>query len=204
MDSAAALCPGSRRYFDIAILSRVSKPVLMPLVLLNALLALSDTTAPKWLGVLLTFALAFHCAGDVFLMIEGFPFFVTGLTCFLIGHLFYISIFFKKGLFKGDNLLWSILTGIAVIVIPLVLINVLEFKGPIKYAVFVYGIVLLFVSFSGLWGVFNKKSGASNPACWLLRRTGIHFQRHSCSLAQPAGEFLSAHRLRYNVHLHTC
>jgi len=162
-------------YFDIPILSRVSKPVLMPLVLLNALLALSDTIAPKWLGVLLTFALAFHCAGDVFLMIEGFPFFVTGLTCFLIGHLFYISIFFKKGLFKGDKLLWSILTGIAVVVIPLVLINVLEFEGPIKYAVFIYGIVLLFVSFSGLWGVFNKKSGAANPVYWLCFLGGLAF-----------------------------
>lgn len=162
-------------YFDIPILSRVSKPVLMPLVLLNALLALSDTAAPKWLGALLTFALVFHCGGDIFLMLDGFPFFVTGLACFLIGHLFYIGIFFKKGMFKGKNLPWSILTGIVVILIPLALINILKFEGPIKYAVFVYGIVLLLVSFSGLWGVFNKKSGAASPVYWLCFFGGLIF-----------------------------
>lgn len=158
------------------LLIRVSKPLLMPLILLNALLALEGTTAPKWLGVLLSLALCFHCAGDVFLMLAGpFPLFAAGLGCFLIGHIFYISIFTKTGLFKNcpPALLFAVFT--LAIFIPVVLVNVLDFEGPIKYAVAVYAMLLLYVAGCGLVGAVNRKSGVSNPVYWLAFIGGIIF-----------------------------
>ena len=63
-------------------MERITKPVLMPLVLLNALLALEGSLAPKWVYTLLSFALCFHCAGDIFLMVGSFQFFAAGLLFF--------------------------------------------------------------------------------------------------------------------------
>ena len=136
---------------DNELLMRISKPLLMPLILLNALLALEGTAAPKWLGVLLSLALCFHCAGDVFLMLAGpFPLFAAGLGCFLIGHVFYIFV-------------------------PTILVNVLDFEGPIKYAVLIYAMLLLYVAGCGLVGALNRKSGVSNPVYWLAFVGGIIF-----------------------------
>lgn len=153
--------------FDISILERVSKPVLMPLVLLNALLALEGSSAPKWLGKLLIFALCLHCAGDILLMLPGFPFFAAGLVCFLAGHVFYITIFCRKGVFRdaGAGLLIAGYT--LAIAIPVVLVNVLAFEGPIKYAVLIYAITLLYVALCGFTGAVNRRSGVSSPVFWL-------------------------------------
>lgn len=162
-------------YLEIDLLQRISKPVLMPLLLLNALLALSQTAAPKWLGAFLMLALCFHCGGDIFLMLSGFPFFVAGLLCFLIGHVFYILIFSRTGLFKNGSNFWNIATIFVATGIPLILVFALGFEGPIKYAVLIYAEVLLFVSLSGLWGVFNKKSGVASPNWWLTFAGGLIF-----------------------------
>jgi len=154
-------------WFDISIMERVSKPVLMPLVLLNALLALEGGPAPRWLGKLLTFALCLHCAGDILLMLPGFPCFAAGLVCFLAGHVFYITIFCRGGVFRnadGGMLIGGYTLAIA---IPVVLVNVLAFEGPIKYAVLVYAITLLYVSLCGFLGAVNKRSGVSRPVFWL-------------------------------------
>ena len=162
-------------WFDISILERVSKPVLMPLVLLNALLALADTPAPKWLGTLLTFALCFHCAGDILLMIPGFPFFAAGLVCFLAGHVFYVAIFSKKGVFRNAGAGLLLAGNILVLAVPVILVGVLKFEGPIKYAVLVYAYTLLYVAFCGLMGAANKRSGVSDPVYRLAFCGGLIF-----------------------------
>lgn len=150
-------------YLGIPLMERVTKPLLMPLVLLNALLALEGTLAPRWLAALLTFALCFHCAGDILLMIPGFPFFVAGLFCFLVGHVFYISIFVRRGVFEGGSTLAKALSVTAALALVLSIVLALRFEGPVKYAVFVYGSLLLFVGVCGLWGVLNRKE----PVYWL-------------------------------------
>ncbi|MCR5244876.1 MAG: lysoplasmalogenase [Bacteroidales bacterium] len=162
-------------HLDIPLMERVAKPLLMPLVLLNALLALEDTLAPKWLATLLTFALCFHCAGDTFLMFGAFPLFVAGLLCFLAGHLFYVAIFAKEGVFEQQRLGWRFLSTFVVSLIPVVLVNLLDFEGPIKYAVVVYAFVLLYVVLCGLVGALNKRSGVSHPAYWLVFAGGLIF-----------------------------
>lgn len=161
---------------DNELLMRISKPLLMPLILLNALLALEGTAAPKWLGVLLSLALCFHCAGDVFLMLAGpFPLFAAGLGCFLIGHVFYISIFTKTGLFKNCPPALLFVVFAVAIFVPTILVNVLDFEGPIKYAVLIYAMLLLYVAGCGLVGALNRKSGVSNPVYWLAFIGGIIF-----------------------------
>ncbi len=156
-------------YFDYEPLMRITKPLLMPLVLLNALLALEGTAAPKWLWTLLTSALCFHCAGDIFLMLAGpFAFFAAGLACFLAGHFFYVSIFAKTGVFRNLSAGWWLLSCTLALTIPLILVNVLDFEGPIKYAVLLYAFALLYVGMCGIVGALNKRSGVSHPAYWLV------------------------------------
>lgn len=162
-------------YAGIGLMGRVTKPVLMPLVLLNALLALEGALAPKWVYTLLSFALCFHCAGDIFLMVGSFLFFAAGLLCFLIGHIFYIGIFRKKGVFRNSRPLWEWLTLALAVVIPFILLTVLKFEGPIKYAVLIYAIALLYLALSGLRGALNKESGVADPVCWLAFFGGLIF-----------------------------
>ena len=162
-------------HLDIPLMERVAKPLLMPLVLLNALLALEGTLAPRWLAILLTFVLCFHCAGDIFLMYGAFPLFMAGLACFLTGHIFYAAIFMKKGVFENIRPGWYIIASIMVILIPVSVVNIIGFEGPIKYAVLVYAIVLLYVTLCGLAGALNKRSGVSEPAYWLVFAGGLIF-----------------------------
>lgn len=147
--------------FDFLPLIMATKPLLLPLLLLNALLVLSHGGAPKWLSVLLSLALCFHCLGDIVLLFEGSTFFALGLAAFLIGHIFYIFLFAKKGIFRGVSPLWIVITAIVSISVPVIVFTLLGLQGPIKYAVFVYAGTLLFITMCGLWGVFNKKSSES-------------------------------------------
>ena len=162
-------------WFEIPVMERVSKPVLMPLVLLNALLALEDSSAPRWLGKLLTFALCFHCAGDIFLMLPGFACFAAGLVCFFTGHVFYITLFSRKGVFRNASPGFLFAGNLLVIAVPIILVNVLDFEGPIKYAVLFYAYALLYVALSGLAGAVNRRSGMARPVFWLAFCGGLIF-----------------------------
>ncbi|MEO6490583.1 MAG: lysoplasmalogenase [Ferruginibacter sp.] len=77
--------------FNLEMLDRVFKPMLMP-ALIAAVLLLTNETKGR-LKVLA--ALFFSFLGDVFLLLEekSTIFFIAGLICFLITHVFYISYF---------------------------------------------------------------------------------------------------------------
>ena len=162
----AVACNLTGNWIDSELMMRISKPLLMPLVLLNALLTLEKTSAPKWLAVLLTFALCFHCGGDVFLMVAGgnFPLFAAGLVCFLIGHIFYITLFARSGVFKGGSKLLLAINILVIMALIFTLVYVLKFQGVLKYAIFVYASLLLSVAMCGFWGVFNAGEKAYWPA----------------------------------------
>ena len=57
------------------------------------------------------------------------------------------------------------------LLIILALVLALHFEGVIKYAVFVYASLLLFVAVCGLWGVFN----ARKSVYWLTFIGGLIF-----------------------------
>ena len=145
-------------YLENSLIIYLSKPLLMPLVLLNALFALEGHNVPKYLKPFLALALLLHCAGDVFLMLpDSFVLFASGLACFLVGHIFYISIFIRKGVFRGVSLFTIILIILATISTIMALVLMFKFEGPIKYPVFIYGSMLLFLSMCGFSGVFNLR-----------------------------------------------
>ena len=62
-----------------------------------------------------------------------------------------------------------------VILLPVLLVNIIGFEGPIKYAVVVYAYVLLYVVLCGLAGYLNRRSGVSHPAYWLVFAGGLIF-----------------------------
>lgn len=147
-------------YLEIPLIIYISKPLLMPLVLLNALFALEGHDVPKYLKPFLAIALLLHCAGDVFLMLpDSFVLFASGLASFLVGHIFYISIFIRKGVFRGVSLFTIILIVLATLSTIMALVLMFKFEGIIKYPVFIYGSMLLFLSMCGFSGVFNLRKG---------------------------------------------
>lgn len=64
----------------------LTKPLLMPILML---LAYQNGVKNKWLYLGLLFSLF----GDAFLMFDGTKFFISGLSSFLIAHIFYILLF---------------------------------------------------------------------------------------------------------------
>ena len=81
-------------YLGDPFLANRSKPLLMPLLALTALLFFPPgrPRTEKWL---LAAALAFGTAGDVLLMYSGQTFFLLGMAMFLLGHLCYLTLFAK-------------------------------------------------------------------------------------------------------------
>ena len=79
-------------YLGDSLLAARSKPLLMPLLAITALLFFPEwrPRAEKWL---LAAALAFGTAGDVLLLYKGQTFFLLGMAMFLLGHLCYLTLF---------------------------------------------------------------------------------------------------------------
>ena len=78
--------------FGLQSLELVAKPSLMLILLVYFWAEAKDKAAQKYLIIL---ALAFSCAGDVFLLFEkqNPRLFIFGLGSFLVAHLFYIAYF---------------------------------------------------------------------------------------------------------------
>lgn len=77
--------------FNFSLLDIIFKALLMPLLMLALYLKTSDNRGRKKIMI----ALLFSFFGDVLLSFEnkGPLFFITGLVCFLVTHIFYISYF---------------------------------------------------------------------------------------------------------------
>ena len=120
-------------YLGDSLLAARSKPLLMPLLAITALLFFPEwrPRAEKWL---LAAALAFGTAGDVLLLYKGQTFFLLGMAMFLLGHLCYLTIFAKTGAAIACSL-------VAAMKVPF----------PMAIAVAIYGFVLLLVPLSGIF-----------------------------------------------------
>lgn len=83
------------RVFDNELVSDVSKPLLLPLLMVFVLAQVGwrgDSSAP-WLII----GLFFSFLGDVALMVDGDLWFALGLAMFLVTHICYLVGFFKLG-----------------------------------------------------------------------------------------------------------
>ena len=148
-------------------LSNTVKPALLPLLSATTLAFLLGRDVPDYrqVGLLVT-AQLLGCAGDVLLIPNGFAFFVAGIAAFLVGHLFYMSLF--GGLsWKGLNVWQWLLSFFAMVAIVLGLVKVIGIEGPVFWPMLMYGFILMLLIFSALAGVLRMPRG-SRRSWWIL------------------------------------
>ncbi len=138
-------------------LERCVKPALMPLLCVTTftwLLGRAGSVARPCLAPLLLCAQLFGFAGDTMLMGSGFAFFAGGIALFLVGHIFYITLFGKQSL-KGLKP-WQWAAGVAVgMACTCLLAFGIGVKGVMLVPMGIYGFVLMMLIFSTLMGVIR-------------------------------------------------
>ena len=148
-------------------LSDAVKPALLPLLCATSMAFLLGRDINDYRPVgLLAAAQLFGCAGDVLLMPSSDILFLIGMGAFLIGHLFYMT------LFGGQS--WKGLTawqwGISIaLMIPAVLgiVKATGIKGELLWPIRIYGFTLMMLIFSALAGVLRMPRG-SRCTWWIL------------------------------------
>ena len=152
------------------------KPALLPLIALTSVVAAGGMQSRTLR--LLVIAQLLGCAGDILLIPSGMIPFATGLVCFLVGHIFYVSIFGKlswKGL-KAKH--WILILAVMALAVAGLLIGI-GVKGVFLVPFAIYGLMLMFLIFSGLAGVIRK---CANPATWWIITVGAVLFAFSDSL----------------------
>ena len=148
-------------------LDDVVKPALLPLLSATTLAYLLGRDIPDYRPVgLLVAAQLFGCTGDVLLMPDGFWLFVGGIAAFLVGHLFYISLFGGQS-WKGLTLWQWALSLVIMVAIVLGLVKAIGIRGAMFWPMTVYGCVLMLLIFSALAGVLRMPRGSS-ATWWIL------------------------------------
>lgn len=137
-------------------LERCIKPALMPLLCVTSFVWLLgnassfDTKA----AFLLLCGQLFGFAGDTALMGHGFAFFAGGIALFLIGHIFYITLFGRKSLkgLKPWNWAVAAASGLGASVCFAILIGA---QGVLIIPMGIYACALMMLIFSTLMGVIR-------------------------------------------------
>lgn len=136
-------------YFRQEMLSYVSKPLLMPLLVVYFLRNTNTFISPlkKWIVL----ALIFSWVGDVLLMFESMSpdFFMSGLVAFLIAHIFYIL--FYESIIRRENLKKNYWWYIPVLIYYVSIIYIVSpHLGEMKLPVRIYGIVISYMLIQAL------------------------------------------------------
>ena len=146
-------------------LELATKPVLLPLIALCSLAWLAEREFDHRGAFLLLAAQLFGCLGDILLTGKGFPFFAGGMGAFLVGHIFYITLFGGKTL-KGLSLKTWIIAGVAILAALALMVWSIGISGVLLGPMAVYGATLMVLVFSTLMGAI--KFGGS----WWLTLVG--------------------------------
>ena len=155
-------------------LDDVVKPALLPLLSATTLAYLLGRDVPDFRPVgLLVAAQLFGCAGDVLLMPDGFWLFVGGIATFLVGHLFYITLFGGQS-WKGLTLWQWALSLVVMLAIVLGLVKAIGVKGELFWPMMVYGYVLMLLIFSAFAGVLRMPRGC-RTTWWILLAGALLF-----------------------------
>ncbi len=85
---------------DVAVLHKICKPAIMPVLLVYYIL--SHKEKKNQLSLSLIMALIFSWCGDIFLMSDGQQFFMLGLLSFFTAHIFYIFTF-RQFRYEADH-----------------------------------------------------------------------------------------------------
>jgi uncharacterized membrane protein YhhN len=160
--TAAALLTGLA--LDMKPLYVAAKPLLMVILLLHFLT--SSQTFPAWRH-LVTMALVFSWAGDVFLISADW--FVAGLASFLVAHVFYIAAYQKTG--AGDGHLQPLVVLLFALYGGFLLWFIYPGLHAMKAPVITYALVLLGM---GVWA-FKRRRGTNATSFWLVATGAVLF-----------------------------
>ena len=143
------------------------KPALLPLLCATSLTYLLGRDGVDFRAAgLLVAAQLFGCAGDILLMPSSDVLFLIGMTAFLVGHLFYITLFGGrswKGLKPGQ---WAI-SAVIMLAIVLGLVKAIGIQGALFWPMTIYGFVLMLLIFSAFAGVIRMPRGR-RATWWIL------------------------------------
>ena len=151
----ACLVNWAGRIWDIPRMSSAVKPALLPLLAMAVLVYAISRRLDKRKLTLLICAELFGCVGDICLISSSFPLFASGIGAFLVGHLFYISIFGRES-WRGMG--WKPWAMGIVVMLGLVfgLVKVLRISGALLAPMAIYGFVLTILMFSTFCGLVRR------------------------------------------------
>lgn len=141
------------------------KPALMPLLCLTTMAALAEGAGiGSREAKLLACAQLFGFGGDTALIFyEQFAFFALGIGLFLIGHIFYITLFGGK-CWKGlKPWVWIVAIAVSLAAVAC-LVCAIGIKGALMAPMAVYGMTLMMLIFSTLAGAVRF----GGKTWWLL------------------------------------
>ena len=164
-------------------LAGIVKPALMPLLAVSVLIAALEGGVDRKQLALLIAAELFGCVGDTFLLSDEFMFFAAGIGAFLIGHIFYITLFGRHSL-KGISPTGWILSLAIMAGLVYGLVRVLKVQGALLAPMAVYGMMLMMLIFSTLCGLIRFRQKGT----WTLLFIGALLFTFSDSLI-AAGTF---------------
>lgn len=133
-------------YKDIKKIEYLTKPLLMPLLILFYIFGVIETTSINNIDWLIIVALIGGCAGDIFLMLENEEkWFLSGMAAFLINQLFYIISFFRSiSDITNFNSWGCFLLGPAILILVFTVPRFIKKTEDMKIPVLVYlGAILL-------------------------------------------------------------
>lgn len=155
-------------------LSDLVKPALLPLLTVTTLACLPDHDFKdiRQVGKLVA-AQLFGCAGDVLLIPDGFPFFAAGIAAFLIGHIFYMTLFGGIS-WKGLSPIQWIVAIVVMGSVVTLLVKGIGIHGPLFWPMLIYGFALMMLIFSALAGVIRMPRGR-RTTWWILLAGALLF-----------------------------
>lgn len=148
------------------------KPALMPLLCLTTMTALADGVGTKSREAkLLACAQLFGFGGDTALIgSDAFALFAAGIGLFLIGHIFYITLFGGKS-WKGlKPWIWIVAIAVSLAAVAS-LVTAIGIKGALMVPMAVYGLTLMALIFSTLAGAIRF----GTKTWWLLTAGAVLF-----------------------------
>ena len=128
------------------------KPALLPLLCATSLAYLLglDGVDLRAAGLLVA-AQLFGCAGDVLLMPSSDVLFLIGMVAFLVGHLFYMTLFGRVS-WQGLRPLQWLIAVVVMGALVTALVKCIGIQGELFVPMLVYGFALMLLIFSALAG----------------------------------------------------
>jgi len=138
----------------------LSKPLLMPLLALTAVLSLIPAAAPVSTVVLVTLALIAATAGDVLLLDASKWRFIAGTICFFAGHVFYLCLF-APAIAHIAPWSWAIFIPVALAFTYASWTTINKPTGISGIFIVVYTLILCTMVYSGVAGIISHYTAGS-------------------------------------------